>query len=371
MNKKFDVIIVGAGPSGCAAAFDLAQENLDVLLLDRRRFPRVKPCGGALTARAIGRLRFSIEPVVRSVINEFAASRELTQHARFSGPAPVSVLTVRQELDDFVLRRTLQAGARFTRIGRITEILETDKRVTVATGSERFTARFLIGADGANSTVRRLTGQSLQRFGFAIEGHVAASTTDNGCVWYDFGVVPRGYGRIFPKGDHFQVGIYTYDARFRLSKQQLLWYVQRTLQRSDVFQIVGAPLGMGGWNGEPRRGRVFLVGDAAGLCEPLLGEGLHNAIQSGQIAAKAILAELAEGTTAHSVFRSGMNDLQATLRVDAGVAHAFYRNLGIGYLALTSPIAQYSLMRGYSLGLHMGRIPAALPLLPFLGGSRF
>jgi len=370
MNKKFDVIIVGAGPSGCAAAYDLARANLDVLLLDRRSFPRVKPCGGALTVRAISKLRFSIEPVVRSVISEFAGSRELTQHTRFSGPAPVSVLTIRKELDDFVLRRTLQAGARFVKIGRITEILETGRHVIVATGRDRFTARFLIGADGANSTVRRLTGQSPQRLGFAIEGHVAASTTDNRCVWYDFGVVPRGYGRIFPKGDHFHVGIYTYDARFRLSTQQLLWYVQRTLQRSDVCNIVGAPIGMGGWAGEPSRGRIFLVGDAAGLCEPLLGEGIHNAIRSGQIAAGAILAELMDGATAHSVFRSEMKDLQNTLRVDANVAHAFYRDLGLGYMALTSPIARYSLMRGYSLGLHMGKIPAALPLLPFLGGSR-
>ncbi|HET9211537.1 MAG TPA: FAD-dependent oxidoreductase, partial [Thermoanaerobaculia bacterium] len=61
-----DVLVVGAGPAGCAAAFDLARAGLDVLLLDRRSFPRVKPCGGALTVKALRALRFSVAPLVRA-----------------------------------------------------------------------------------------------------------------------------------------------------------------------------------------------------------------------------------------------------------------------------------------------------------------
>src|SRR5262249_8055683 len=69
-DRQPDAAVVGAGPAGCAAAFDLATAGLDVLLLDRRSFPRVKPCGGALTVKAIRALRFSIEPVVRAVITD-------------------------------------------------------------------------------------------------------------------------------------------------------------------------------------------------------------------------------------------------------------------------------------------------------------
>jgi geranylgeranyl reductase family protein len=365
-NKKLDAVVVGAGPAGCAAAFDLARANLDVLLLDRRSFPRVKPCGGALTIKALEALRFSIEPVVRAVITDFVSRRELTQEARFSRPQPISVMTIREELDAFVLGRTLRAGARFAKIGRITEILETRESVTVATEGGRFSARFLIGADGANSTVRRLSGVSPPALGFAIEGQVADSIADNHSVRLDFGVVPRGFGWVFPKGDHFNVGIYTYDGRFSLFPRQLRWYAQASLDRSDISQIVGCPIGMGGWAGAPKRGRVFLVGDAAGLCEPVLGEGIYYAIKSGQIAAASILAELTDGMAAWPVFRSRMRFLQDNLRIETELAKAFYRDLGLGYLALTSPIMEYSLMKGYSLGIPLGKIPASIPIMPFL-----
>jgi len=365
-HRTLDAVIVGAGPAGCAAAFDLARANLDVLLLDRRNFPRVKPCAGALTVKAIAALRFSIEPVVRSVVTDLVSRLDLDQSTRFSWSRPISVMTVREELDAFVLEQTLRAGARFTKIGRITEILETRESVTVVTEGERFKAPFLIGADGANSTVRRLCGEPPSDLGFAVEGQVADSAGDNHSVFVDFGVVPRGFGWIFPKGDHCNVGLYTYDARFPLFPQQLRRYVQESLERSDLSKIVGCPIGMGGWARKPRRGRIPLVGDAAGLCEPVLGEGIYYAIKSGQIAAASILAELTDGMAAGSVFRSRMRSLQDNLRTEADMARAFYRDPGLGYRALTSPIMEYSLMKGYSLGIPLGKIPASIPLLPFL-----
>lgn len=368
--RKLDAVVVGAGPAGCAAAFDLARANLDVLLLDRRSFPRVKPCAGALTVKAVGALRFSIEPVVRSVVTDLVSGRELTQSTRFSSPRPISVMTVREELDAFVLGRTLRAGARFAKIGRITEVLETRESVTVATADgSRFKARFLIGADGANSTVRRLSGIPPTELGFAIEGqvaHVAGTVADNHTVRLDFGILPRGFGWVFPKGDHLNVGLYTYDARFSLFAQQLRWYAQTSLGRAGISHIVGCPIGMGGWAGKPRRGRVFLVGDAAGLCEPVLGEGIYYAIRSGQIAAASILAEMTDGIAAWSLFRSRMRSLQDDLRIETGLAKAFYRDLGLSYLALTSPLVEYSLMKGYSLGIPLAKIPVSIPILPFL-----
>jgi len=303
---------------------------------------------------------------VRAVITDIVSGREMTRSTRLSSPHPISVMTIREELDAFVLERTIQTGAQFAKIGRIQEIRETRESVTIVTESNRFTARFLIGADGANSTVRRLTGQIPNDSGFAIEGQVADAVADNHSARIDFGVVPRGFGWVFPKGNHFNVGIYTYDARIPIFTQQLRWYVKDSLEREDMTQIVGCPIGMRGWARVPRRGKVFLVGDAAGLCDPVLGEGIYYAIKSGQIAAASILAELEDGVAAWSVFRSRMRPLQENLRTEGDMANAFYGDLGLSYQILTSPLMEFSLMKGYSLGIPLGKIPASIPILPFL-----
>ena len=117
--SKYDVIVVGGGPAGCAAAFDLAAAGIDVLIVDRADFPRAKPCAGGLAVKTLKRLRFAVDPVIeyRARAIEFGFGWDRT--VRVGGDDPIVAMTVRRDLDAFVLERTLERGARFERIGTL------------------------------------------------------------------------------------------------------------------------------------------------------------------------------------------------------------------------------------------------------------
>ncbi|HET8707785.1 MAG TPA: FAD-dependent oxidoreductase, partial [Pseudomonadales bacterium] len=156
---KYDVVVVGAGPAGCAAAYDLAQAGLKVVMLDKKRFPRFKPCAGGLTTKALLRLRYSIAPVIRDVTNHMVIGHG-PRRAVLSAPGPVCALTVRTELDAFCLQKTMDAGAEFRLIKGFDQIEEKLDGVDIRlSDGEVLSARYLIGADGAHSQVRKLTQQ--------------------------------------------------------------------------------------------------------------------------------------------------------------------------------------------------------------------
>ncbi len=101
--KVWDAIVVGAGPAGCACAYDLATAGKSVLLLDKAAFPRMKACAGGLTMKTVRALRYSVEPVVRETIHDIALEgpERLTVRSRKA----ICVMTVRQELDAFCLNK--------------------------------------------------------------------------------------------------------------------------------------------------------------------------------------------------------------------------------------------------------------------------
>ena len=117
-----DVTIVGAGPAGCAAAFDLLEKGFSVQLLDKASFPRVKPCAGGITVKTLNALRFSIEPVVQRQCRHFDAGYRLQPTKRLFGTSPIAVMTVRSRFDSFCLQKCQDLGARLTLIGPIKQI---------------------------------------------------------------------------------------------------------------------------------------------------------------------------------------------------------------------------------------------------------
>lgn len=347
-----DVVIIGAGPSGCSAAWDLAVHGFRVLLLDRTAFPRKKTCAGGLTVKAVRALRYSIAPVIQRSVYNLSISCRMRHPKLLKSNAPICHMVERSAFDYFCLKKTVTAGTRFAVVKRIDKIVENDRHVSLITDGGMIRARFLIGADGVHSRVRRLTGRFTRfRPGFAVEGLVDLAPPDDLNMGFDFSRVAGGYGWVFPKAEHINVGLYTLRSDVKITRQDLVDYSVRRIGRPVPTLITGSPVGMGGWRYRPGRGRVLLVGDAAGLVDPLLGEGLYHAIISGQEAASAILDAMNSGRDACKTYAKGLMPIQRDLLFALAASNAFYRLPGMGHLLLISPPARIALMTGFSQGM--------------------
>lgn len=351
-----DVLIVGAGPAGSAAAYDLCRSGKSVLLLDRHTFPRHKACAGGLTVKTLQALRYSVDPVIGKQCRDLVVGRGLDRKAEFSGQHMICAMTVRSELDAFCLEKAVAAGARFQTIGRIIAIRKYRSFVDIITEGGSFRAEFLIGADGAHSRVRNLSGEFTRRYhGFAIEGRLPCDPQSLPKMEFDFHVAAAGYGWLF-----------TGSPRVALKKQDLRDYAWRKLGRKDVGAISGHHLGMGGWRYHPRCPRILLAGDAAGMVDPLLGEGLYNAVKSGQLAARAISTSGTSTQSAGFIYNRLLKNIRQDLLYCRLAALWFYRLPNFGHRVLTSRPVKYSLMKGFAMGLPLGRIGTGFFRLPFL-----
>jgi geranylgeranyl reductase family protein len=378
MQIDFDVIVVGAGPSGTAAAYRLKQSGYRVLLLDKQQFPRIKPCGGGITIKALNLMPWSIGQVIERAVKKLGigvTGTSLERFEVFEANEYVCTFALREEFDRLNFEKTIAAQVEFEHGYELAEIEERSGCVRALIGPNKVTTRYLIGADGANSSVRRLLNAGRNNFyrGFAIEGlvhyaHVGAEPIAE----FFFGKVRNGYGWLFPKADHVNVGIYTWDGNVTLSKEQLRAYSVDRVGTDKLEDIIGFPIGFGGHRYFPNRDRIILVGDAAGFAEPFLGEGIYNALKSGQAAASAI-ASVDSGRSSglplayERELRPIFNDLA---RCEC-LKRFFYRNLeGIGYGVLRSPISKTALMRGFAAGKTTYEITNTFFLSPFFQPAR-
>src|ERR1700730_18177052 len=268
-GQLWDVIVVGAGPVGCAAPSDLASAGQSVLLLDKKDFPRDKACAGGLTIKAVKALRYSIEPVVRQVVRRVQLEGERLSSSLKSRD-PICVMTVRSERDEYCLGKTIEAGARFRRIGTLQQIARSKDAVQLITHGETYRGRLLVGADGASGQVRRLCAAgSWFSQGFALEVKTAMPRGEVELT-FDFAAVPDGYAWIFPKGDHLNVGVYAPSSSTGLTRDRLLSYITQRVKTATLDGVVGQYLGIGAGGCETEyvhpemRDRVLLVGDAGG-----------------------------------------------------------------------------------------------------------
>jgi geranylgeranyl reductase family protein len=396
-----DILIVGAGPAGCAAAYDLARAGRRVLLLDKRNFPRHKACACGLTRKTLKALRYSVDPVVERICHEIvlqpakaemgkaASSKTPKGEVRVKTRSPICAMAVRERFDAFCLQQTLGSGRKggsvtLRKIDRISALRElpTHVELDVATSdrTETIRAAVLIGADGANGQTRRLhlegnhAQPSATDAGFALEAKVPytaipASLPGGGAAHdlvFDFAPLAGGYGWLFPKGDHINIGIGTFapesgsDVRYdKATRAMLIGYAREKLGISTLDHITGQQLGMGGHTYVPR-GRVLLVGDAAGLVDPLTGEGIHSAIVSGQAAATAVLSCEATDADVAKAYARNLQPLQETLAFSHRAARVFYKQPERGFKAMRIPLLRSLILKTYADGLSHTKLITAL-----------
>jgi geranylgeranyl reductase family protein len=289
--ERFDAIVVGAGPAGSTTAYRLARAGARVCLIDRARFPRDKPCGGGLTLRAIRELPVSVEPVVEERVDTLELGFRYSR--RWSGRAsePLILMTQRRRLDAFLAEQAAAAGADFRDGVKVTSV---DRGGAVTLDGERLEADVVVGADGANGVTRRSLGMPSHEHGVALEGNVAYGDISReryaGRAVVELGVVPGGYAWVFPKGDHVNVGVGGWQSEGPRLRERL-WELCGAfgIDEAAVRDLRGHRLPMRGAARRPVHGRVLLVGDAAGLVDPLSGDGMYEAFVSGRLVAETIL----------------------------------------------------------------------------------
>jgi geranylgeranyl reductase family protein len=355
--KVWDAIVVGAGPAGCACACDLASAGRSVLLLDKSEFPRMKACAGGLTMKTVRALRYSIAPVVRQSIDRMVLEERDSSSIPVRNKKSICVMTERAELDAYCLAKTIEAGALFQRIRGIAGIVEDKDQVVITTQDEVMRGRFLVGADGVNSQVRRMTSDGgWFRTAFAIEANVRRDAQKDDLV-FDFAPVMAGYGWVFPKRDHVNVGLYSMDKNEKLNRSHLSAYIAKRLGvDSKAENFVGQHAGFGAAQHRVESDRVFLAGDAGGFVDLLTGEGIYGAVISGQAAAAAILAELDKKATAKHTFIHLTENLRQNLQIAERIAMSFYANPQRGFRAMKTPLLRSAILKGYADGLDLAAL---------------
>ncbi|GAC1383363.1 MAG: geranylgeranyl reductase family protein [Ktedonobacteraceae bacterium] len=358
MSDTYDVAIVGAGPSGSATAYYLAKTGVRVLLLDKFTFPRDKTCGDALTPRAlriisamgitqaveqIGHRLHKIEffaPRGHSAIASLQETKDGHDHLLF---AP------RFLLDNILLERALSSGASFEAPVRVTHVIADGSTMLVqgACGSREkaFRTHIVVIATGASTkllldmgVLKRMPEMMLCARAYY---HDLSSVLDTAQCRFD-GVPLPGYGWVFPVSPTaVNVGVGIFRGRWANRKGPKTAHAAFTtfLQSSPLQQTFAGARQIGPLKGFPLRidfahastfaERTLLVGEAAGLVNPVTGEGIDYALESGKLAAEYLVHLFTTGDFSLkrlSIYDSLLRERYQRLFVICDRLRSFYLN---------------------------------------------
>ncbi|NPB07884.1 MAG: geranylgeranyl reductase family protein [Aquificae bacterium] len=288
--ERYDAVVVGGGPAGSTAAAVLASRGLKVLLLERRKLPRFKLCGGALSSRITPLLPEGYEREILNVIKGGILGFRGEEFTEKSAGI-VAYIIERSSFDYFLVEEALERGAHLLQETALTGIEEEGPLYRLITTRGEFLSEFVVGADGFYSRVASFLGMAPRTYYRSLELEAEGEIPEERVI-IDLGVVKRGYAWIFPKGDRLNIGIATtgrenlYELLVNYVKKHKLLKLKRAGKPRGwfiPFRESANPENLG-------RDRILLCGDAGSFVDPLLGEGIYYAVLSGKALAESIIA---------------------------------------------------------------------------------
>jgi menaquinone-9 beta-reductase len=321
MEERTDILIVGGGPAGSLAGIWALKHGLSCCIVDKSAFPRTKLCAGLITQKTAElvkeitglsdishlynlttgkvRLLFRDEAVVNYEINE-----------------PFH-LTYRKEYDFELHKLFLANGGRFLQAQVLLKNIDVEQK-TMHFADEKIHYKYLIGADGASSLVRKLVAPKYFPNVFSLETEMSFDAlpelAKDEVLMYT-GVIPQGYGWVFPKHNGFTVGI----AGELKNNKEIHAYFDDFLHliraKEKPQNVHGAWIPCGKFPTKVcAHDSILLIGDAAGLTDPLKGEGLYFSGYSGKLAIDAIIEHQKTGKKVSQIYGQKLKWVHKVIR---------------------------------------------------------
>lgn len=343
----FDCIIVGAGPAGGSAAYHLAKNGHSVLILDKAEFPRTKSCGGGVSPAIAQWFDFDFAPVVQNHVSQVKYTFKMSDSAevQLEGVTPMWMVQ-REQFDNFLIEQATGKGAEFKSGVELTGASLQGDTWQVQTSAGTFEGKYLIAADGANSTVAKLLGMDDTSTVAAASLQVPGEVSDRrkSMAFFDFGSLKNGFMWCFPKADGYSFSAaYVRNPKGKPDelKKQLYKYAEIFDLDPSLGEYREHPLNL--WEKERtiHGDRFVLAGEAAGIVDPLIGEGIRPAMFTGVKAAEAIIGALNGDANALANYTESINkewgDNLAKADFLAGI---FYKAPKIAYkVGVKRPVA--------------------------------
>lgn len=307
----YDVIIVGGGPAGAVAGAQCERKGLDTLILEKEKFPREKPCGGALSLKArrlLSKIGISVpENLIKRDVYGLRIHKPDNSAFTMESEKPIAFFVFRKEFDNYLIKQATQKDACLIENSRVIDLERGNKKIEVSTDrGGTYAAKCVIGADGASSTIAKESGirdgWKGERFGICLQNQSNLSKEilrekfrDKGFLEVYYGPVSGGYAWAFPKKKRLNIGIGGLQNRVdELGKKFERFCNNFSFLEQDRLDVSGQIIPAGGFDRQITSDGVVLVGDSAGFVDSFGGEGIYYSMKSSILAAQVISESIEE-----------------------------------------------------------------------------